>query len=686
MRRRIVGAVSVLAFLVAPAVSRAAAPPDPHDPCARAGRDSCGTAGVGFYGSYRYGLRWFGDFHRVVPGVAHAFCLDLRFWYASHGYRYRRQRAVLRNRDGARVTAERERRIGYAIWRYGRSGDPVRQAAVMLYVHAMMGDARPGEVDPASVGHGVAAVYRQVARDTARYHGPYRVAVQLPSRLLVDRPATAAIHVLSAHGSPVPGVRLTLAIAGAKGAPAHQRTDAAGVARVRLTPSTTAGLRVRVRTEPLAAARVQVFAPTTPAARTNGQRLAVPTAQAVTGSTTRADVQATPRLTTRASAQTTAPGGSISDTVTVSGVGDSTVDVHVALWGPYASRGAIACSGVPHWTGTVVARGDGTLTTPQVRLEEAGFYAFQETITAGPHISAFVTPCGERPETTFVHASPVLTTRASAQVVRPGSPVSDRIQVRGLGRTHATAEVELFGPFASRASIRCVYRHLRWRGRIAIPGNGTTRSPEVRVAHAGFYVYRERLVGTPLVAGSTTPCPVESETTLAAPGIVTGRGDTAAYARARTGGPVTPVRLSIAALGIDAPVLPSAIDLSDGVLGVPVDVHDVGWWRDGGAPGGPHGTVLLAGHVDSARAGAGAFFHLAAARPRMLVQVTVSGGRRVVYRVTAVHSYAKADLPIAVFAAAGPPRLVLVTCGGPFDAATGHYRDNIVVTAVPAGT
>jgi len=26
---------------------------------------------------------------------------------------------------------------------------------------------------------------------------------------------------------------------------------------------------------------------------------------------------------------------------------------------------------------------------------------------------------------------------------------------------------------------------------------------------------------------------------------------------------------------------------------------------------------------------------------------------------------------------------VLVTCGGPFDATGGHYRDNIVVTAVP---
>jgi hypothetical protein len=31
----------------------------------------------------------------------------------------------------------------------------------------------------------------------------------------------------------------------------------------------------------------------------------------------------------------------------------------------------------------------------------------------------------------------------------------------------------------------------------------------------------------------------------------------------------------------------------------------------------------------------------------------------------------------------GPPRLAIVTCGGPFDAATGHYVDNVIVWAVP---
>jgi hypothetical protein len=51
--------------------------------------------------------------------------------------------------------------------------------------------------------------------------------------------------------------------------------------------------------------------------------------------------------------------------------------------------------------------------------------------------------------------------------------------------------------------------------------------------------------------------------------------------------------------------------------------------------------------------------------------------------VASVRSYLKSKLPTSVFRRTGPARLVLVTCGGPFDAATGHYRDDVVVTAVP---
>jgi hypothetical protein len=390
-----------------------------------------------------------------------------------------------------------------------------------------------------------------------------------------------------------------------------------------------------------------------------------------------------PQITTRASAQTSAPGSSISDTVSVSGIGRSTVSIRVELWGPFTARSAITCSGVPYWAGNIVAHGNGSTTTPSVRLERAGYYAFRETITAQPQITAFTTRCGEITETTFVHARPELTTLVSAQLARPGAQIADRIRVHGLGKTQAAVEVELFGPFASRASIQCSYGHLRWHGRITVAGNGETRSPGVTVSRAGFYGYRERLIGTPLITGSTTPCALEAETTLATPRIVTGRGDVAAYAPARDPGAGVPVRVTIPSLGITAPVSPSAIDVRRGVLGIPADIHRVGWWRDGSTPGDRRGTILLAGHRDSASVGAGAFFNLAAARPGELIQVATTGGQRLTYRVATVRSYAKAALPTTVYATGGRPRLVLVTCGGPFDTATGHYPDNVVVTAFP---
>jgi sortase (surface protein transpeptidase) len=139
----------------------------------------------------------------------------------------------------------------------------------------------------------------------------------------------------------------------------------------------------------------------------------------------------------------------------------------------------------------------------------------------------------------------------------------------------------------------------------------------------------------------------------------------------------------VAALGIDAPVAAYGIDVRGGVLDAPTDVRRTGWWRDGAAPGAGAGAALIAGHVDSARQGPGAFFRLRQARPGTIVRVRTQGGRTFAYRVTSVRTMPKGQLPASIYSLRGRHRLVLVTCGGPFSTAAGHYRDNIVVTAVP---
>jgi hypothetical protein len=297
--------------------------------------------------------------------------------------------------------------------------------------------------------------------------------------------------------------------------------------------------------------------------------------------------------------------------------------------------------------------------------------------------AAVTTACAEAAETTFARAAPTVTTLVSSEVVVPGSTISDRIRVRGLGRTEAAIDVELFGPFASREAIRCAGTPV-WRGRVVAHGDGVLRSPPVRIARAGFYTYRERIAGSATIAAHATACALVAETALGRPLIVTGRGDPGRYVAGAGQGAATPTRVRIASLGVDAPVLPSVIDTRAGVLGAPANIARTGWWRDGMAPGARAGSTLIAGHVDSAGAGPGAFFRLRDARPGMRIEVATRGGRTVTYRVVSNRSYPKSRLPASVYSRRGAARLVLVTCGGPFLADEGHYRDNVVVTAVPA--
>jgi hypothetical protein len=732
-------------------------------------------------------VRWFGDYRGAVPNAPHTFCIDLQYWYPSKTYRFREDASpTLTNRDGEVVPLENRRRLAYAIWTFGRTNDPSRQAAVMLYVHSLMGDARPGEADPSQLGRGIPALFAQVARDSSRYHGPYRVEVKMPSRLQVGREGTATIRVLSATGAAVPGVALQLRAAGAR-APATATTDSHGVARAALRATGAGDLSLDVRATQLASTLPTVYEPTTPAAARNGQRIAVPAAQVVTGSSRgaaeksqvrlssvalpptvaaggtsrdrltignaapsfkvrvsaslygpfrsakeiscetqpiwtgsfqtagsgdyttepvklvqpgwyvyvhdvpddadhlgattpcsdpkeRVKVVAQPLVYTVVSAQTAVPGAQISDRITVDGLAGEQATVRAALYGPFSSRTAIRCSGKPVWSGTVAVKADGEYQTPPVTLTAAGYYTYRESIAGGELVRPGQSRCGETAETTVVGG---VKTVVSAEVVVPGGTISDRVQVLGLGRS-ARIEVELFGPFGTRAAIRCSGSPY-WRGVVVARGDGVLRTPPVRLARAGFYTFRERVLGSTLA----TECAEVAETALARPLILTGRGDP--LVRARATAPVAPpTRVRVASLGIDAPVFPVGISPATGALAVPPLIHRLGWWVDGMTPGSSTGATLIAGHVDSATKGPGAFVQLKEARRGTPVEVTTKDGRTRTYRVVAVQVMPKAELPASIYSRRGRPRLVLVTCGGPFDASIGHYRDNVVVTALPA--
>lgn len=135
-------------------------------------------------------------------------------------------------------------------------------------------------------------------------------------------------------------------------------------------------------------------------------------------------------------------------------------------------------------------------------------------------------------------------------------------------------------------------------------------------------------------------------------------------------------------MDLDLPVVAIGVG-SDGLLSLPPNPSNLGWYEYGPASGTPAGSTLLAGHLDSLRYGLGPLVRLRQVGRGDLVVVTTASGRLDRYRVSDVQRVRKADLVgLGVFDRAGAPLLRVVTCGGPFDPSTG-YRDNLVVTATP---
>ena len=142
-----------------------------------------------------------------------------------------------------------------------------------------------------------------------------------------------------------------------------------------------------------------------------------------------------------------------------------------------------------------------------------------------------------------------------------------------------------------------------WQGRVDGPGDGELRSPGVRISSAGFYTFHETLVARASTSPApTTTCADVAETSLGAPGIVTGRGDVDPHghrsARACRDEPVS--RDDRPRSGSTRPS-PRGIDLRQGVLAVVArtSTRPAGG-SNGATQASPSGAIVIAGHVDSA--------------------------------------------------------------------------------------
>ncbi|MFG3581787.1 class F sortase [Micromonospora chersina] len=218
---------------------------------------------------------------------------------------------------------------------------------------------------------------------------------------------------------------------------------------------------------------------------------------------------------------------------------------------------------------------------------------------------------------------------------------------------------------------------VRHRGALAAMAAGVAALTVAAVVACGSRPAEDVGAGEAAALASATPAATPTAT-----------GDPSAPVNAGTlptaGATVPPVGLRIPPIGVTATVDPVGVNRRTDEFEVPPSVDRVGWYRYGPGLEAGTGSVVIAGHVDSADQGRGAFFRLRELDRGDTLTVTGADGRKRPYRVVAREEYAKTRIPLdRYFARDGSPRLTLITCGGPFDAKTRHYRDNIVVTAVP---
>ena len=166
---------------------------------------------------------------------------------------------------------------------------------------------------------------------------------------------------------------------------------------------------------------------------------------------------------------------------------------------------------------------------------------------------------------------------------------------------------------------------------------------------------------------------------------------TAAPHKAVPAKPGTPVQLVVASHHLRATVSANRLN-ADGSLYTPPNPRAVSWASQDAAPGSTRGTIILVAHINYAGV-AGAFSDLANYRVGQTITLVLADGRRLNYAVAAPPlEVDKSKIGARAqelfdqthsFGPARSGRLLLLSCGGRFSNATGHYESNILVYALP---
>jgi hypothetical protein len=187
------------------------------------------------------------------------------------------------------------------------------------------------------------------------------------------------------------------------------------------------------------------------------------------------------------------------------------------------------------------------------------------------------------------------------------------------------------------------------------------------------------IVGAAAVAVAVSAQEHAPQPSLAAAGAI---GPSAGNAQGPSLQRSVPVSVDIPAIGVNSELLHLGVN-ADGMIQVPslyTRAGEAAWYKYSATPG-QIGASVIEGHLDSYQ-GPAVFFRLGALRPGDSVDVTLADGITAVFRVTGVRRYTKSNFPAkTIYGATDYAALRLITCGGAFDYATGHYLSSTVVFA-----
>lgn len=138
-----------------------------------------------------------------------------------------------------------------------------------------------------------------------------------------------------------------------------------------------------------------------------------------------------------------------------------------------------------------------------------------------------------------------------------------------------------------------------------------------------------------------------------------------------------PDRLRIPKIRVDTAVQQVGLTL-DGAMDIPTNSVDVGWFKEGAAPG-ESGSAVVDGHLDSRDGSPGVFVNLRDLRIGDKVYVRNKSGLETTFVVWQTKTYEPDAQPAEVFNVSDGVHLNLITCTGTWNFGKQNYGQRLVV-------